>query len=80
MKKNGLTLVLFLLLGLVAASIVSGLLESVDAAAFFLRTTSVSWNPAADLNFIKYNISIQIKLNILSLMGLAAAVWLYRKL
>ncbi|MDF2937148.1 MAG: hypothetical protein K0Q90_2521 [Paenibacillaceae bacterium] len=80
MKKNGLTLVLFLLLGLLAASIVSGLLTPVDAAAFFLRSTSINWHPAADLNFLKYDFLIEIKLNIVSLIGLAAAVWLYRKL
>ncbi|RAV06377.1 DUF4321 domain-containing protein [Paenibacillus sp. YN15] len=80
MKKNGLTLILFLLLGLVAATIVSGLLEPVDAAAFFLRTIPVNWHPAADLKFIRYDFFIEIKLNILSLVGIAAAVWLYRKL
>lgn len=80
MKKNGMTLVVFLLLGLVAARIVSGLLEPVDAAAFFLRSTPVNWHPAADLKFIKYDIFLEIKLNIISLIGIAAAVWLYRKL
>lgn len=80
MKKNGLTLVIFLILGLLAASIVSSLLAPVDALAFLLKATPISWQPAADLNVIKYSFSIVIKLNIISFIGVGVAIWLYRKL
>lgn len=80
MKKNALTLILFLLLGLLAASIVTGLLEPVKGLSPILASKGVSWSPAADLGFLKYNIHFEVKLNLVSLVGIGVAIWLYRKL
>lgn len=79
MKKNAFTLILFILLGLLAASIVTRLLTPVDAVDFLLRSTPVSWHPAADLQFVKYDFFVQFNINLLSLVGIGAAVWIYRK-
>jgi hypothetical protein len=80
MKKNTLTLILFILIGLLAASIISRLLEPVDGLAFLLKTSDISWQPRADLQFLKYDFSFQVKLNLISLLGIVGAVWIYRKL
>lgn len=81
MRKNIFTLIVFILAGLLAASIISRLLEPVEALSFLVRSTEIiNWNPSADLNFIKYNIFLEMKLNLLSLLGIAGAVWMYRKI
>jgi len=79
MKKNGFTLVLFLVIGLVVGIIVGQLLAPVKALSFLTKTTDIVWQPKADLQVIQYDILLQIKLNLCSILGLAAAFWLYRK-
>jgi len=80
MKKNAFIFALFLFLGLLTGSIVAKLLEPVDALAFLTKSTAVLWEPKADFDFIKYNFSIQVKLNLLNIAGLVTAIWIYRKL
>ncbi len=80
MKKNNLTLVIFLLIGLLAGTIVSQLLLPFESVSFLTKSAAFSWEPKADLQLIKYDFKIQVKLNLTSLLGLAAAFWIYRKL
>ncbi len=80
MRKNNWILTVFLFLGLIAGTIVSHLLDSVQSVAFLTRSTAISWHPKADFNFLNYEFMIQVKLNLLHLIGLAAAAWVYRKI
>ncbi|MBD2860995.1 DUF4321 domain-containing protein [Paenibacillus oceani] len=80
MKKNGFTLFLFLLLGLLAAAIVTQLLEPVSWLSFLTKSAPLRWEPKADLNVVQYDLFIQVKLNVISIIGIAAAIWIYRKL
>ncbi|TBL81636.1 DUF4321 domain-containing protein [Paenibacillus thalictri] len=80
MKKNNLTLIIMLLLGLVAGALVGQLLSSVPGASFLTKSVGLSWQPKADLLVIKYDLELEVKLNIISIAGLAAAFWIYRKL
>ncbi|RKN83858.1 DUF4321 domain-containing protein [Paenibacillus ginsengarvi] len=80
MKKNGFTLALFLLLGLLAAAIVTQLLVSVPWLGFLTNSAHITWEPKADLNVIKYDLFIQVKLNVISLLGIVAAIWIYRRM
>ncbi|MFB9752437.1 DUF4321 domain-containing protein [Paenibacillus hodogayensis] len=80
MKKNGFMLVLFLLLGLLAAAIVTQLLASVTWLGFLTKSAQITWEPKADLNVIKYSLFLQLKLNVISILGIAAAIWIYRKM
>lgn len=80
MKKNGFTLTLFLLLGLLAAAIVTQLLVSVPWLGFLTKSAQITWEPKADLNVIKYNLFIQVKLNVISILGIVAAIWIYRRM
>lgn len=80
MKKNTWTLILFILLGLLAGSLLSQALEPVHGAAFLTKSSEISWHPKADLQILKYDLYFQVKLNLISLLGLAGAIWIYRKL
>lgn len=80
MKKNTFTFILLLIIGLVAGSLVGQLLVSVPTLAFLIKSVDLSWQPKADLLVIKYDLQFQMKLNLISLLGLAAAFWIYRKM
>ncbi|GIP39194.1 hypothetical protein J31TS4_24740 [Paenibacillus sp. J31TS4] len=80
MKKNNLTLILFVLIGLLAGSILGEWLAPVQGLSFLTKSAQLTWQPKADLQIIAYNLDILIKVNMLSIAGIAAAIWLYRKL
>ncbi|MCR8644148.1 DUF4321 domain-containing protein [Paenibacillus sp. N1-5-1-14] len=80
MKKNYFILFLFIVIGLVVGIIIGELLAPVKALSFLTKSVGFSWEPKADLNVIKYNIDFEVKLNLCAVIGLAGAIWLYRKL
>ncbi|MFD2670490.1 DUF4321 domain-containing protein [Marinicrinis sediminis] len=79
-KKNTWTLILFLCMGCLAGVILSELLSNVSALSFLIKTADMVWEPKADLNLIKYDLYIQVKLNLLTMLTIAVAFLLYRKL
>ncbi|MEC0126309.1 DUF4321 domain-containing protein [Paenibacillus pabuli] len=80
MKKNFGMLLLFLLLGWLAGAWIAKALQPVKAVAFLTKATAIRWSPQADLDIISYDISLQFQMSLLSLIGIIAAVWLYRRL
>lgn len=80
MKKSNFTLFLFLLLGLLTGTILGQLLEPVTWLAFLTKSAQISWQPKADFQVIKYDLYFQVKLSLISMLGIAAAIWLYRRL
>ncbi|MCZ8513344.1 DUF4321 domain-containing protein [Paenibacillus filicis] len=80
MKKNTFTLILVLLLGLVAGTLIGQLLSGVPALSFLIRSVELSWQPKADLLVVKYDLNLQIRLNLIGILGLAAGFWMYRRL
>ncbi|WP_411343516.1 DUF4321 domain-containing protein [Paenibacillus sp. WLX1005] len=80
MKKNAGTLILFLLLGWLIGSWIATLLEPVAVLSFLTKSTTIDWSPSANLNIIRYTIELHFKMSLLSLIGVVAAIWLYRKL
>ncbi|TJY41448.1 DUF4321 domain-containing protein [Cohnella pontilimi] len=80
MKKNGWILVLFVILGLLAGSLAARALKDVHEISFLTRPMAVSWSPAADLGVIRYDLKLSIDLTLLSILGAAGAIWLYRKM
>lgn len=79
MKKNGWVFLLFIVLGLLAGTLVGRGLQNVSWLSLLTRSMPVSWSPAADLSVISYALTIQLDLSLFSLIGLALAIWLYRK-
>ncbi|PZE19968.1 DUF4321 domain-containing protein [Paenibacillus xerothermodurans] len=80
MKKNTFTLVLLLIIGLAAGSLAGQSLASVPALAFLTKSVPLVWQPKADLLVIKYDLDFHLNLNLISIIGLVAAFWAYRKL
>jgi len=80
MKKNAGILILFLLLGWLIDEWIATLLEPVAILSFLTKSTTIEWSPSANLNIIRYNIELHLKLSLLSLLGVVAAIWLYRRL
>ncbi|MFC4600410.1 DUF4321 domain-containing protein [Cohnella hongkongensis] len=80
MKKNGWILLLFLFLGLLAGALLANWLQEVPGLSFLTRSLEVSWSPAADLSVVKYSLNLEVRLSLLSVIGAAAAIWLYRKM
>lgn len=80
MKKNGWILLLFVVLGLVAGTLIARWLQDVSGLSFLTRPMSVSWSPSANLAVIRFDLKLQLDLTLLSIAGAVAAIWLYRKL
>lgn len=79
-KKNVGTMLLFLILGWLAGAWIAKLLLPVKALSFLTASTILRWSPQADLDIITYDITIQLKLCLLSLAGIITALWLYRRM
>ncbi|XEC93184.1 DUF4321 domain-containing protein [Paenibacillus tarimensis] len=80
MKKNAWVLLLFIVLGLLGGALVSRWLTAVPGLSFLTKTSSISWSPAADLLVFSYDLTIRVDISLLSLIGAALAIWIYRKM
>lgn len=80
MKKNVWVLLLFMIVGLLTGSLAAHWLARVKGLSFLTNTSKIVWSPAADLLVFSYNFTIRLHVSLLSIIGLALAVWIYRKL
>ncbi|WP_168123763.1 DUF4321 domain-containing protein [Paenibacillus sp. HB172176] len=79
MKKNGWILFLFLVLGLIAGALVARWLDSVPGLTFLTRSIETTWTPSFDLYVLTFSMNLTLQLSLCSIIGAAAAIWLYRK-
>ncbi|TLS53525.1 DUF4321 domain-containing protein [Paenibacillus antri] len=79
MKKNNLTLIVFLIVGLLAGTILARLLADVPWLSFLTKSAEIRWEPKADLQVVRYDLKFAVTLNLASILGLAGAFWIYRK-
>jgi hypothetical protein len=80
MKKGTLTLVICLIVGLLTGIIIGQLLAPVSSLSFLTKTAQISWEPKADLQVVKYELHLLVKLNLCSVIGLVGAFLIYRKI
>ncbi|MBW5447857.1 DUF4321 domain-containing protein [Cohnella sp. CFH 77786] len=80
MKKNGWILLLFAILGLLAGTLVARWLKDVPGLTFLTRPLPVTLSPEADLAVIRFDLNLHVEFTLLSIAGLAVAIWLYRKM
>lgn len=80
MKKSKWTLLLLVLLGLLAGSLIGYWLEAVPGLSFLTNTIDTTWSPSFDLHVIALDLSIRINVSLLSIIGMIVAIWWYRKL
>lgn len=78
MNKNTIILLIILVVGLLAGSLIGKLLS--PWVPFLAETADIVWEPRADLDIIKYDFFIQVKLNLASVLGLITAFWIFRKI
>lgn len=79
MKKNGWILLLFILLGMLAGTLVSRWLQDAQALKFLTRSLTVHWSPSADLAVFKFDLNFDANISLFSVIGAALAIWAYRK-
>ncbi len=80
MKKNNLTLLVVLVAGLLVGTILAELVADVPALSFLSKSADIRWEPRADLQVIAYDLRLVVSLNLASMIGLAGAFWIYRKM
>ncbi|MCM3632450.1 MULTISPECIES: DUF4321 domain-containing protein [Paenibacillus] len=80
MKKNKWTLLLLILLGLLAGSLISYWLESVPGLSFLTNAITTDWSPSFDFHVISLDLSLHVNVSLLSIVGMVVAIWWYRKL
>lgn len=80
MRKNAGIFTLFIILGWLLGAWIAKALQSVQVLSFLTKATSITWEPAADLDIISYNITLTLQMSLLSLIGVIVAIWLYRRL
>ncbi|WP_040393209.1 DUF4321 domain-containing protein [Effusibacillus pohliae] len=74
-------LVLSLAVGLTIGTIAGDLLGKAFHLPWLTNAwTPIQWHPAGDFGMIKYDLNLQVKLNLSSLAGLVVAFWISRKM
>lgn len=76
--KNTFVLLFILLAGMIFGSILGKLLGT--WIPFLSVSETITWQPRGDFAILKYDFFLQLELNLASLLGIALAIWLYRKL
>ncbi|GAB6929352.1 hypothetical protein JCM10914A_33350 [Paenibacillus sp. JCM 10914] len=79
MKKSKGMLILFLLLGWLLGTWLAKALEPIKALSFLTAQAPIRWSPRADFDIISYDINLELKVCLLGLLGIVAAIWLYRR-
>lgn len=80
MKKSKWTLLLLVVLGLLAGSLIGYWLEAVPGLSFLTNAIDTDWSPSVNLHVIAIDLSIHIQISLLSIIGMIIAIWWYRKL
>lgn len=81
-EKNFWILLVFLLSGLVLGGLLGILAESVDWLWWLAYSQSfgLSSPVALDLSVLKISFSFMVKINVASIVGMAIAIFIYRKI
>lgn len=79
LKRNNLTLLLFIIFGLLTGTIIGELLAPVSWLSFLGKSAEMSWEPKANFQAISWDLKLEFRLNLISILGVVGAVWLYRK-
>ncbi len=79
--KNIWILIIFILSGLVIGGLLGELAKSIDWLWWLAygQEFGLSDPITLDLNIIKLSFGLMFKINIASIIGLALAIWIYRK-
>jgi len=70
----------FMLAGLLIGSMVGDILGSNFHTPYVDASTLIHWHPAGNFSVFKYDLNLQVRLNLLGLLGVGVGYWLSRKL
>jgi hypothetical protein len=73
-------LIFILITGLTIGTIAGNLLGKAFDLPWLHVWTPVNWNPAGDFGIVKYELHLQVRLNLASLIGLGLAYWISKKM
>lgn len=79
MKKSKWLLVLYVILGLLAGSLVSYWLDAVPGLSFLTNAINLGWYPNFNLHVISFSMNVDIKISLMSIVGACIGLWLYKK-
>lgn len=71
---------MILIIGLTIGTIAGKLLGQVFNLPWLAVWTPINWHPAGDFGIVKYDLNLQVRLNLASLIGLGLAYWISKKL
>ena len=78
-EKNVWILIVFILAGLVIGGLIGQLASKVDALWWLSYGESFGLSEPLDLSIVKLTFSLMLKINISSIIGMAIAIFIYRK-
>lgn len=74
-------LVFILFIGLVLGTIAGDLLGKAFGLPWLNKVYSpINWNPAGDFGIVKYDLNLQVRVNLASFVGLGLAYWISKKM
>jgi hypothetical protein len=76
--KSGWRTIALILGGTILGTICGQLF--VHQVPLLARHTDISWNPSADLSFIRYSLNLTIRMNLLSVVGAVFGYYLARRM
>jgi len=77
LKETSVFIVL-LVIGLLFGSLIGDIFA--NWVPILAKSQQITWHPQADFNILKYDFLVKVKLNLASVIGLAMAFWVYRKI
>lgn len=78
MKQKTAILIILLVIGMLFGSLIGEIFSK--WIPLLNKSQQIFWHPKADLNILKYDFYVQVKLNLASIIGLGIAFWIYKKL
>ncbi|MFC4767901.1 DUF4321 domain-containing protein [Effusibacillus consociatus] len=79
-SSNLWRLIGILIIGLTIGTLAGNLLANAFHITWLDTWTPISWNPAADFGIVKYDLHLQVKLNLASLIGLVLGYRISKKM
>lgn len=78
-NQSNAVLIILLVIGLLLGSIIGDILGNLGVPYIF-SSQEIRWSPSGDLVILAWDINLVARINLASVLGLALAFYLYRRL
>jgi hypothetical protein len=79
MKKNNWTLLILIVSGLLTGTILAHAFNVWTGWSFLIQGLDLNWHPQANWGFIHFELNFGVQLNVGSIVGVIAAIWMFRR-